>query len=107
LKIRILDRKLKKVISDTRKLQKEYGKRNATLIIQRYQELENIPNLGLLVKYRLGRCHLLKGNYKGKYALDLEHPLRMIIEPVFESESRDINEVVLISIVKVEDYHGK
>ena len=107
MKIRILDRKLNKIISDARKLQAEYGKRNAALIIQRYNELDNIPNLGMMVKCRVGRCHPLKGNYQGKYALDLEHPLRMIIEPVFESESKDINEVVFVSIVKMEDYHGK
>ncbi len=62
------------------------------------------------MNHRVGRCHPLKGNYQGKYALDLEHPLRMIIEPVFESENKnikDINEVVIISIIKMEDYHGK
>jgi proteic killer suppression protein len=106
LKVKILDRKLRKVISDARKLQKEFGKRNAELIVQRYNELVNIPNLGLMVKYRVGRCHLLTGNLKGKYALDLEHPLRMIIEPVFESENLEINEVVEVSIIIMEDYHG-
>ena len=107
MKIRILDRKLNKIISDARKLQAEYGKRNAALIIQRYNELDNIPNLGMMIKFRVGRCHSLKGNLKGKYALDLVHPLRMIIEPVFESDSKEISEVVYISIVKMEDYHGK
>jgi len=107
VKIQILDRKLKKVISDARKLTIEYGNRNARLIIQRYNELSNISDLGTMVKCKVGRCHSLTGNLKGKYALDLEHPLRMIIEPVFESESKDINEVVFVSIVKMEDYHGK
>jgi proteic killer suppression protein len=59
-----------------------------------------------MIKYKVGRCHSLKGNLKGKYALDLEHPLRLIIEPVFESESREVNDVVSISIIKMEDYHG-
>jgi proteic killer suppression protein len=106
VKVEILDRKLRKVISDPKKLKKVYGKRNANLIIQRYNELDNIPNLGLMIKYKVGRCHSLKGNLKGKYALDLEHPFRLIIEPVFESESRDVNDVVSISIIKMEDYHG-
>jgi proteic killer suppression protein len=106
VKVEILDRKLRKVISDPKKLKKAYGERNANLIIQRYNELDNIPNLGLMIKFKVGRCHSLKGNLKGKYALDLEHPFRLIIEPVFESESRDVNDVVSISIIKMEDYHG-
>jgi len=107
VKVEILDRKLRKIISDAKKLKKTYGERNASLIIQRYHELDNIPNLGMMIKSKIGRCHSLTGNCKGKYALDLEHPLRMIIEPVFESESRDVNDVVSISIIKMEDYHGK
>lgn len=60
----------------------------------------------MMPKYRVGRCHALAGNLRGKYALDLKHPLRMIIEPVFESEDKDLSKVVVVSILKTEDYHG-
>jgi len=106
LKITISDRTLKKVITNSSKLSREYGAENAKKIIQRYNELKNIPNLEMMVKFRIGRCHLLKGNLKGKYALDLVHPFRMIIEPVFDNENRELKSVVSVSIVKMEDYHG-
>lgn len=106
MKVEIFDRKLRKVISDTRKLQRTYGSKNARLIVQRYNELENMPNLGLMLKFRVGRCHTLSGNLKGKYALDLEHPMRMIIEPVHEHENKDVYKVEIVNIIKIEDYHG-
>ena len=106
LKITISDRTLNKVIINSSKLRREYGTENAKKIIQRYNELENIPNLEMMVRFRIGRCHLLKGNLKGKYALDLVHPFRMIIEPIFDNENRELKNVVSVSIVKMEDYHG-
>lgn len=107
MEIKILDRKLKKIITDSKKLRREYGVKNAEKIIQRYNELKNIPNMGLMIRYKIGRCHQLKGNLKGKYALDLEHPFRLIIEPIFDDENNtELQNVVSISIIKMEDYHG-
>ena len=57
MKIKILDRKLRKIVSDSKKLTSEYGQRNARLIVQRYNELANIANLGLMIKHKIGRCH--------------------------------------------------
>lgn len=104
--IEISYKKLKKIIGDSNKLKEKYGSNCAKKIIQRYNELESAPNLEMIIKYKIGRCHLLKGNLKGKYALDLEHPLRMIIEPIFENENQDLKNITSVRIIKVEDYHG-
>jgi len=104
LKVEISDRKLKKIIHDKKKLTKEYGPDNAKLIIQRFNELSSIADLGLMIQYRIGRCHSLTGNLKGKYALDLQHPMRMIIEPLFEG-NQDLLNVVAVRIIEIGDYH--
>ena len=65
-----------------RKMNIKYGVSNAKKITQRYNELTKIPNLELMIKFKVGRCHSLTGNLKGKFALDIKHPLRMIIEPI-------------------------
>ena len=105
MKIEISDRKLKKIINDEKKLIQKYGPVNSRRIVQRFNELASISNFGSLVKYKIGRCHSLTGDLKGKYALDLEHPLRMIIEQISDN-NQDLQNVVAVRIVKIGDYHG-
>lgn len=52
----------------------------------------------MMVQFKIGRCHLLHNNRRGQYALDLEHPYRLVFT---------VNDNV-IQIAKVEeivDYH--
>ena len=51
-----------------------------------------------LVAGRIFRCHLLKHNRKGQYAMDLVHPYRLI----FEKREDGMLYVLIIEIV---DYH--
>jgi proteic killer suppression protein len=85
-------------------MDREYGPNNAKKITQRYNELTNIENLGLMIKYKVGRCHSLTGNLKGKFALDIQHPLRMIIEPI-TSNYKELENIIAVKIVNLEDYH--
>ncbi|MCD6182541.1 MAG: hypothetical protein J7K89_09195 [Candidatus Cloacimonetes bacterium] len=88
MKVEISDRKLRESVGDLKKLTTIYGSGNARMIIQRINELESIPNLGLMVTHRIGRCHRLKGDFTGKYALDLELPKRLIIKPKSQNHGR-------------------
>ncbi|MBI9032418.1 hypothetical protein JEZ13_10540 [bacterium] len=99
-----MDRTLKKIINNKNKMVRNYGHTNAKKIIQRYNELTNIPNLELMIKFKVGRCHNLTGNLKGKFALDLEHPLRMIIEPI-PHNYKELKDIIAVKIVSLEDYH--
>jgi proteic killer suppression protein len=58
-----------------------------------------------MVEFGIGRCHPLKGNYKGCYALDLEHPYRLIVEPVFD-ENNETTCINIVKLLEVTDYHG-
>ncbi|KGO13444.1 hypothetical protein NZ45_12335 [Clostridium botulinum] len=111
MKVTIGSKKLEKIINNEKKLIKKYGVENARLIIKRLDQLKAADSLGIMVKFRIGRCHSLSSNFKGKFALDLDHPDRLIIEPVFEDNIDlsqinyfDIKEIV---VLEVKDYHGK
>ncbi len=106
LKITISDKKLKKIIDkqDTKKAIKTYGNERAKKIYHRFNELRSVDNFETLVKRKIGRCHPLSGTSKGKYALDLDHPYRMIIKPIFTSEMV-LKEVVVTEIIEITDYH--
>ena len=51
-----------------------------------------------LVKYRIGRCHFLKGDRKGQYAMDLVHPYRLIFVKTGE-------EIQIANVMEIVDYH--
>ncbi|MCE9674427.1 plasmid maintenance system killer protein [Paraclostridium bifermentans] len=112
MKILIEDRKLSKIIDDKKKLVKKYGPENAKLLTMRFDQLKATDNLGLALQFKIGRCHALTGNYKGCYALDLDHPDRLIIRPVNDkdidlSNIKNLALIDTIEVVEVVDYHGK
>jgi proteic killer suppression protein len=57
------------------------------------------------------RCHGLKGDRRGEFAVDIAHPFRIIFKPK-DGPSKgkggkiDLSEVTEIVILNVEDYHG-
>ena len=52
----------------------------------------------MLIQYRIGRCHELKGKRKKQYAMDLVHPYRLIFE-------RRGTEIQIAYIMDIVDYH--
>lgn len=75
-----------------------YGERMAALIHQRINELESADSIDMLVRFAIGRCHPLKGERRGEYAMDLVHPHRLIFEQI-ESE------IKVVRIINIENYH--
>ena len=51
-----------------------------------------------MVQFHIGRCHPLKGNRKGQYAMDLVHPYRLVFEKVG-------NEIQIANVMEIVDYH--
>jgi len=60
-----------------------------------------------------GRLHALRADRHGQWAMDLEHPKRLILEPLGdpvpydEDGHLDLIKVTAIQILGMEDYHGK
>ncbi len=78
---------------------KVYGYKMAEKIAQRIGELRMADTVEMLVQFSIGRCHPLKGNRKGEYAMDLVHPYRLVFIKMGD-------EIQIARIVSIEDYHN-
>lgn len=110
MEITFKSKKLQDTFNLEAKLKKEYGKVCAKKIRIR---LDDLAAASALEAFRTlgGRCHELKGNMKGQLSLDLEHPLRLIFEPMGDGVKMkddgglDWNSVKAVQINGVEDTH--
>lgn len=71
---------LRKVCEDAEVATKKYGVKMAEKIHQRIDQIRSATSVEMLVQYQIGRCHPLKGNRKGQYAMDLTQPYRLVFE---------------------------
>ena len=91
-------RKLEKVCTIAYEAEKQYGNDMAEKIQQRIDEISAALNVEMMVQFKIGRCHPLKGDRKNQYAVDLVHPYRL----VFEKKG---NEIQIAFILEIVDYH--
>jgi len=105
--------KLQKACSSERESNRQWGAENAKKIRQRLADLEAAETLADMGALPPARCHELKGDRTGQFAVDLRHPLRLIFEPAQEPVPRkedggvDLHKVIKIRILDVGDYHGR
>lgn len=92
------NRKLEKICTDARSAEKSFGREMACKIHQRIGEISVADSVELLVRYHIGRCHLLSQNRKSEYAMDLVQPYRLIFEV-------NRNEIQIANILEIIDYH--
>ena len=92
--------------------QREWGERRGKLLRRRLDELVSLTNLAMIRQLPGPRCHELTGNLKGKLAVDLDHPCRLLFEPANDPIPRkydgglDWNKVTAITVTDILDYHG-
>lgn len=70
----------------------------AEKIQQRVDEITAAETVELMIQFRIGRCHPLKGGRKGQFAVNLVHPYQL----VFKIRG---TEVQIACILMIEDYH--
>lgn len=103
-------KKLEKIANDDRLCKKELGELRARKFKLRLSELTSAETLED-VRHLPGRYHELKGNRKGQWACELDHPYRLIFEPhedpipTNEDGSYSWVEIVGIEIIEIVDYH--
>lgn len=90
--------KLRKECTNVSVCERSYGHDMAVMIFQRIAEIQASPTVEFMIEHRIGRCHALKFDRKGQFAVDLVHPFRM----VFEKQGHEIQ---LVRIVEITDYH--
>lgn len=75
------------------------------------KELSACDNLEILKSIPAARCHELKGEKKGAFAVDISRNCRLIFIPdhnplpVKEDKSIDCIKITDVKILRTEDYH--
>jgi proteic killer suppression protein len=104
-------RKMEKAFNKERELLRTYGTKTANFIRLRMAVLQSAAHLGLVPIQKPERCHLLDGDREGQFAVDLDHPRRLVFEPGHDPVPRlddggiDKAQVTAIVILDVVDYH--
>ena len=98
MKIKYIDEKIEQICTNKKIAVKKYNMEMAVAIFKRIKQLSSAKSIGEVISSKLGRCHPLKGNRKGQYAIDLVHPARL----VFSIEDREIK---ICLIIEITDYH--
>jgi len=92
------NRDIEKTCTKASYAEKNYGFKMAEKIQMRIDQIQAASSVEEMVQYKVGRCHALKGNRKGQYAMDLVQPMRL----VFEKKGSTVQIAVIQEIV---DYH--
>ncbi len=91
-------RKLEKICTDAKMTEKTHGREMAEIIHQRIDEITAADNVEMMIQFHIGRCHPLKHDRKGQYAVDLVHPYRLVFE-------KHGNMIQIAHILEIIDYH--
>ncbi len=103
--------KLAKVLNEDALLKRHYGATSARQIRLRLAVLRAAPTLGHVPTQPPDRRHQLKAERKGCFAVDAEHPFRVVFEPAHDPIPRspdggiDLQQVTEITILEIVDYH--
>jgi proteic killer suppression protein len=103
--------KLAKVLSEEARLLKAYGARNARQIRLRLAVLTASVTLEDVSIKPPDRRHQLKGDFRGCFAVDAEHPFRIVFEPATNplplkaDGGLDLRQITAITILDIIDYH--
>ncbi len=98
MKIEFKTNKLRRECTEFKVANRVYGELMAAKIKQRIREIDSVDTVEELVEYSLGRCHPLKGERRGEYAMDLIHPYRLIFKRIQDT-------IQIARITSIEDYH--
>ncbi|MBM3701008.1 MAG: hypothetical protein FJW68_08890 [Actinobacteria bacterium] len=103
-------KKIKKYCEIFKEASRQYGTDIARKINQWISELAAFENLDEVVSTYFKGCHLLKGNRKGCYAVDLNNQYRIVFKPYIEDLSLNLDDISMedikvIIIKEICDYH--
>lgn len=103
-------KKLQKVANNDKKMVKDLGPKRAKIFRRRLTQLHDSGTLEDL-RYQPGHFHELKGDRKGEWACDLDHPYRLIFTPHEDPIPQNDQGVYIwaeikgVEIIEIKDYH--
>lgn len=103
--------KLEKQCTDSRLMERTWGRDQAKKLRQRLDDLRAAANLAVM-RTLPGRCHELTADRAGQLSLDLQHPDRLLFEPAHDPVPEkpdgglDWDGVTAVRILEITDTHG-
>ncbi|GAB3354424.1 killer suppression protein HigA [Arachidicoccus ginsenosidivorans] len=103
-------KKLQKELENLNTLKKAFGT-NAKRISKRLDDIRASRNLATLVLLQGANCHLLIGNKKGQWAIQISGNLRLTFRihntpiPLLPNGAIDLEQITEIEIINIIDYH--
>ena len=91
-------KKIERICTNAKTAEKLYGTMMAEKIHQRVDEISAADQVETMIQFHIGRCHSLKQDRKGQYAVDLVHPYRLVFEKIGQ-------QVQIANILEIVDYH--
>lgn len=113
MNINFKTKRLAKCCNNEKEAIKEWGDQYARKVLRRLNELRANVTLQDVSHLPPARLHELEGNRKGTFAVTVKEPVRIILKPDHEpvplkqDGGIDKSCVTDITILEVEDYHGK
>lgn len=98
MQIEYKNSKIKKVCTNAYEAEKRHGREMAEKIQLRIDQISAALSVEMMLQFKIGRCHPLKGNRKNQYAVDLVHPYRLVFEKIGD-------QVQIVNIMEIIDYH--
>jgi len=111
MEVSFATKKLAKILNSEKETVREFGAKLGKSIMRRLAVLEAANCLEDVPIKPPFRRHELKQNRKGRFAVDLEHPYRLIFKPnhnpipVKADGGLDLKKITAIIILEMEDYH--
>lgn len=105
------DKKMEKLISSDKALQKAYGAPTARIIQRRISELRALSNLQMAITLPQLKFHALSGNRKNQWAIKIDGNNRMILIEAQQNScpspnTSDLSHITAITITELcIDYH--
>ena len=104
-------KKLQKICSSAKEIQKEFGAARAKKLQQRLLELRAADHLGQISRLPPARCHEMTGDRQGQLSVDLDQPYRLFFIPANDPVPRkedgglDRDQVTEIEVIEIADPH--
>jgi len=104
--------KLRKTCNSRKSATGAWGAVGARKLLLRLVEMHRAHDLTELMTLPHARCHPLTKDRKGTYAVDLDHPYRLIFGPANNplplkgTGELDTSRVTAVRILERTDYHG-
>lgn len=102
------DEKVRKILCDTKTLQRKVGLEMGRKIKQRMNQLEAAENFNqYLTKIALGKPHHLEGDLNKCFGISITANYRIVVEPLeTELDVESLKNCKVLNIKGVLDYHG-